>query len=341
MMIALVFAVAATAAPQQDSAAFVRRFVAAVNAASPAQRRTLQHPKDAACAATSFIEEITNRQRKNPVPARYEWRISKVAPGPLPFEGIVTYAVRPTHQLQIDYRPTPYHSVTVVVRLVRAASGWHEVFGCPTRATLAKMDSVKRIAEKRKLEVARRIDTMPRQVRDSILALHLNGKGLSAVYYYAAAEKLDTTTANDVADSVSARHRLAYKYEYPHNTAKLVEDHYIVIDTIDGSARGWYYGTTDDFDSAREGYTPGFFVAPMRNLSFAHGAIAFSLTLDPDQLFHEPLPPTIRDGSIYAPTHRRWRTVRLSGSRTYRGAVSGDTISLQLERGARVFRRTR
>jgi hypothetical protein len=341
-MIALILAlVATTAPPPQDSAAFVRRFIAALNATSPAPRRALQHPKDAACAAISFVEEITNRQRKNPVPARHDWRISKVAPGPLPFEGIVTYAARPTHQLQLDYSPTPYHSVTVVVRLVRDASGWHEVFGCPTRETVAKMDSVKRVADKRKLEVARRIAAMPRQVRDSILTLHLNGRGVSAVYYYVAAEKSDTTTANAVADSIIARHRLAYKYEYPHNTAKLVEDHYIVIDTIDGSARGWYYGTTDDFDSAREGYTPGFFVAPMRNLSFAHGAIAFSLTLDPDQLFHEPLPPTIRDGSIYAPTHRRWRTVRLSGSRTYRGAVSGDTISLQLERGARVFRRTR
>jgi hypothetical protein len=340
MILPLVLALASTAAPQPDSAAFVKRFVAAVNSGSVAERRALQHPRDT-CSAKQFVDDIVIRQATRPIDANYKWRISKLPPGPLPFEGMIGYTVRPTHQLQLDYKPTPYASVTMLVRLVRSSGGWHEVHGCPTPEALARMALVQREIELRRQELRRRINTMPPAVRDSILALHLAGRAVSATSYYATATNLDKTLANEVVDSVIARHRVMYKYAYAHNTRTLVEDHYIVIDTIDGTARGWYYGTTDDFDDAREGYQPGFYVAPMRDLRFGRSTIAFSVQLDPEQIFTDPLPYTIRDPRMWGPTARRWRVTRLTGSRAYTGIVRGDSIVLQVGREKRGFRLVR
>jgi hypothetical protein len=331
-------ALVSAVAPQADSAAFVKRFVAAVNSGSVAQRRALQHPRDT-CSAKQFVDDIVTRQAARPIDANYEWRISKLSPGPLPFEGMIRYTVRPTHQLQLHYKPTPYGSVTMLVTLVRSPAGWHEVHGCPTPEALARMAVVQREIELRKQELRRRINAMPPAVRDSILALHLAGRAVSATSYYATAMSLDKTLANEVVDSVIARHRVMYKYAYPHNTRTLIEDHYIVIDTIGGTARGWYYGTTDDFDDAREGYQPGFYVAPMRDLRFGRGTIAFSVKLDPEQIFTDPLPYTVRDPRTYGPTARRWRVTRLTGSRAYAGTVTGDSIGLQVGREKRGFRR--
>lgn len=130
---------------------------------------------------------------------------------------------------------------------------------------------------------------------------------------------------------------LTYKFTYPYSTPDLVEDHYIVIDTTGGKPHGWYYGTTDDFDEAREGYTPGFFAAAMQKFTFAKDSIAFSLTIDAKQIFEKPVPRAVRDPATRKAA--RWSTVPLAGTRAYSGKVAGDSIVLRVGRERRVFRR--
>jgi hypothetical protein len=128
-----------------------------------------------------------------------------------------------------------------------------------------------------------------------------------------------------------------YEYTYEHNTPALVENHYIVLDSAAGGIRGWYFGTTDDFDSAREGYLPGFFVAPMEDLRLSGDAIAF--TLRPRELFASPVPLRYRDpAEIPRELRQQWTGPALQAeARSYSGTVAADRITLDVDRKPRLF----
>jgi hypothetical protein len=129
-----------------------------------------------------------------------------------------------------------------------------------------------------------------------------------------------------------------YEYTYEFNTPSLVENHYIVLDSVEGAIRGWYYGTTDDFDSAREGYQPGFFVAPMEDLRISGNSISF--TLRPRELFASPVPVRYRDAAtVPRALLGTWTGPTVDPASSYSGTVTAQRISLDTQREQRVFRR--
>ena len=134
------------------------------------------------------------------------------------------------------------------------------------------------------------------------------------------------------------RYPRRYEYQYAFNTADLNENHFIVLDSINGRLRGWYYGTSDEFDSAREGYLPGFFVAEMQDLSVSRDRISFSLE-KPAQLFAAPVPHAYRSSAeIPAGTLKPWTVTLPSARRDYAGTVATGRIVLGMGRAERIFR---
>ena len=73
------------------------------------------------------------------------------------------------------------------------------------------------------------------------------------------------------------KHIGIYEYVYPDNTQNLTENHFIVLTKNGDKINGLYYGTSDEFDEAREGYLPGFFVSPMDNLQINGDTFRFVL----------------------------------------------------------------
>ena len=68
-----------------------------------------------------------------------------------------------------------------------------------------------------------------------------------------------------------------YEYIYPDNTPDLIENHFIVISKIDNKLTGLYYGTSDEFDEAREEYLPAFFVSKMDSIEIKEDTLRFIL----------------------------------------------------------------
>jgi hypothetical protein len=129
-----------------------------------------------------------------------------------------------------------------------------------------------------------------------------------------------------------------YEYTYEYNTPTLIENHYIVLDSAGAAIHGWYFGTTDDFDTVREGYLPGFFVADMEGLRVSSDSISF--TLRPRELFASPVPLHYRDPTaLRRDSLPKWTGPTLEPVKSYSGTVTADRISLETARKPRVFLR--
>lgn len=144
--------------------------------------------------------------------------------------------------------------------------------------------------------------------------------------------------AQNAASATPSRYAGTYEYVYPYNTETLVENHYIVLEETNGVLQGWYYGTSDDFDPAREGYPPGFFVAGMRDLEIKGNTIRFSLQVAADDYFTAPVPLDCR-ATREVPAGRlgKWDYGASAEAHAYQGAIAEDRIVLNMDDTKRVF----
>lgn len=116
-----------------------------------------------------------------------------------------------------------------------------------------------------------------------------------------------------------------YEYVYEHNTKSLIQNHYIELVKKNGIIEGRYYGTSDDFDDAREGYLPGFFSADMKNLQINGNNITFAVK--PDKFFNNAITPLKRNSknSIWDILYKKY------DERIYQGTYHDGKIEIQSE----------
>lgn len=129
-------------------------------------------------------------------------------------------------------------------------------------------DSKESIPETRKIT---KVEKKDQEIRDSITVVDENKKTNALI-------TLDTIDFDSVIG--------IYEYIYP-TRGSLNENHYIVIERNENTLIGRYYGTSDEFDSAREGYLPGYFVADMEELKISKTEISFKLTVPNENILTE------------------------------------------------------
>ena len=122
-----------------------------------------------------------------------------------------------------------------------------------------------------------------------------------------------------------------YEYIYPYNSEDLIENQYIILVKSKEGYSGWYYGTSDEFDAAREGYLPAFFVAKMQNLKITNDTIAFNLNISDNDLLTEPVTLKLRstEEAIKA-GYSKWENKISPTPKKYWGfIINSNQISLQ------------
>jgi hypothetical protein len=124
-----------------------------------------------------------------------------------------------------------------------------------------------------------------------------------------------------------------YEYKYEYNTKQLSENHYIKLEEIDGKISGIYYGTSDDFDEAREGYLPGFFKSKMLNINITDSKINFKVKVNDSDIYDKAITPFKN-----LKNNKQWTIGLRKYERDYFGIISANKILIETEGiGKRTF----
>jgi hypothetical protein len=138
-----------------------------------------------------------------------------------------------------------------------------------------------------------------------------------------------------------------YMYDYEYDTEDLIEDHYIVLETVDSKLQGRYYGTSDDFDVAREGYYPGFYVSNMNNLNIKDSEISFNIKLSESDMFSKPVKLEYKTSKeVPIGENSIWENSQIvDGSeknpKHFKGKIIDREIRLQEDDGPRIFKKVK
>jgi hypothetical protein len=199
----------ARAQDDEPTRAFVASVVDAINSKSPERRRALLHPKSQPCASLepdSFFRIIVENQSKDTVPAKYRWKLTPVPPDePLMFAGQVDYPIRPTHTLQLEYQPEPYHGKVMLLYVVRDGNRWSEVLACATPQMVALARAARQVKAERAERVRKLAAAMAPELKAQVLALVQAGRQVDAAKHYQAATNEDLTTAVAVVEVLSGK----------------------------------------------------------------------------------------------------------------------------------------
>ncbi len=136
-----------------------------------------------------------------------------------------------------------------------------------------------------------------------------------------------------------------YCYDYEDDALDLIEDYYLVLENVKGQITGRYYGTSDDFDLAREGYYPGFFVADMKNLIIRNNEISFEIYLTKDDMFSKPVNLKYKySKDVPMNENPLWQNKQIievsdNNTRKYKGKIVNGEIILEVEDEKRIFKK--
>jgi len=151
------------------------------------------------------------------------------------------------------------------------------------------------------------------------------------------------TIQTGVVDSDKSNLTIAglYEFVYENNTPSLIENHYIKIQKVSNNYVGYYWGTSDEFDEAREGYYPGFFVAKMDTLVIKNDMISFTLDVDAGDMFEKVIPQNIKTSDKARSTgFSKWKQSISYKPRHYNGKIIGKSIEFPDQNGGiRIFKK--
>ncbi|MTI41557.1 hypothetical protein [Fulvivirga lutimaris] len=99
----------------------------------------------------------------------------------------------------------------------------------------------------------------------------------------------NVVTAKEPIDSITGSTTGTFYYDYPRDNKDFVEDSYIILDSSNNYTNSRFYGTTDEFDEAREGYLPAFTMCEINKLFLSQDSISFTINFFGNKLYNRPI----------------------------------------------------
>lgn len=130
-----------------------------------------------------------------------------------------------------------------------------------------------------------------------------------------------------------------YEYVYPYNTSDLIENHYIAFRKTGEVIEGWYYGTSDEFDEAREGYLPGFFVSEIDGLRTDGDSLFFKVSTGYNKCYSKAFPIGYVDSPMILASNEIWNSYSEDYLLEYSGKLTGLKITMKVNGDIRVYKK--
>jgi len=188
---------------------FAPRLVAAINGKNVDRRKELLHPKTLACITPQtqpFIEDWLADQFRYSIPASYKSRFDVIpADRALSVADGVTFPLRPTHQVQIDWETGPQQGVTFVAMVAYTESGWREVWPCISPQKVPAMQTAKEMRRQQDERVQSLAAKMPQALRAEVTRLVAEGRKIDAIKRYQDATKEDLSTSKAVVERITPK----------------------------------------------------------------------------------------------------------------------------------------
>jgi hypothetical protein len=132
-----------------------------------------------------------------------------------------------------------------------------------------------------------------------------------------------------------------YEYDYPHDTKDMNENQYIAFKKDGDSVKGWYFGTSDEFDEAREGYLPGYFVSEIEDLTIKEDSIFFYIVTGFDNCYSTRFPIGYIDTAKINDTYDKWFATGNDQMIGFSAKVDGLKMYLTMYGESRTYKKTR
>jgi hypothetical protein len=132
-----------------------------------------------------------------------------------------------------------------------------------------------------------------------------------------------------------------YEYDYPYNTKDMNENQYIAFKKEGDSVRGWYFGTSDEFDEVREGYLPGYFVSEIEDLTIKGDSIFFYIVTGFDNCYSTRFPIGYIDTTKINNAYNKWFATGNDQMIGFSAKVDGLKLYLNMFGETRTYRKTR
>lgn|GEM_PF-4585036 len=154
---------------------YVLRYVEAVNSADIEKLKSLSHSSYLRCINSKnqdFFEDLFQKSLNRVIPKDYDVSIELLSDESVAkeMEGAkklgLPYPIRPTHQLQIDYKKSEYSFVTIIRKLTFEAEKYYETSGCPTVEMVEKFREMRTRKEKSR----KRAETLFHKLEDPLLS---------------------------------------------------------------------------------------------------------------------------------------------------------------------------